>query len=304
MNIYLSFGEWLNKNPLSRWANHDFLIEIALYLKNKNKAKIIYDQRKLTYIKEFDYILPDCEIVLYDAKSDILKAYSFSEARTKLYDIFKKRNNKNDILVSTHLDHWGIDRASEFNIRAFSFQPYSPVTNYDFFYRLRQFIEPSSFIDKLFFRCTTGRGDELDLYKLDIVNDKFNPLQLDQYLYKAIYYKIGLSISNIVGICHRDIEYMAIGLPLMRVEYHGMYDPELIPNYHYISIDKAGLSNSSVEDLKGGPEFIKAYINKFEEVKNNYSLLSNISQNAKKYYDTNCHPSARLNNLLKILKVV
>lgn len=307
VNVYLSFDEWLCNNQLSLWSNHDFLLEIALFLNKEFNAKIIHSNNKPLYLEEFGHEMCDCEIIIYDNENDILKCFSFSETRPKLYDVFVKRNNVNDIMVISHLDHWGLEHIHKsnfnFKIKRSAFQPYSPLINHDYFYRMRQFIKPENFIDQMFFRCSTGRADEYELHDSKYVNDRFPPISIEKYLYKAIHYKVGLAISNNVGICHRDIDYMSIGLPLMRVEYHGSYEPELIPNYHYISINKTGLSNSSVEDLKGGSKFIKAYFDKFMEIKDDYTLLEKISKNAKKYYDDNCHLFTRLNIMLNNLEI-
>ena len=304
IEVYLS----LHKSPLSSWANHDFLTQIALELKNNYNAKIIYKKEENLLVEKFDYVLPDCEIMVYDNEKDILLGYSFSETRTKLYDdVFVKRNNPKDILISVHQDcNWGLQTRKTdhlvFKLKRCAFQPYGPWINYNFFYRKRQFIEFENLIDGMFFRCTTGRGDEDALHKLDIVNDRFIPLSQEKYLDMAINYKVGLSIPNSAGICHRDIDCMAIGLPLIRFKMNGEYYPKLIPNYHYISIDYNGINPNGV--LRGGSEYVDAYVNKFMEVKDDEELLQFISKNAYKYFEENCSQHNRLNHILHLWEIL
>jgi hypothetical protein len=304
IEVYLS----LHKNQLNSWANHDFLIQIALELKNNYGAKIVYKEGELLKVEKFNYTLPDCEIMVYDNEKDILLGYSFSENRTKLYDeVFVKRNNPNDILIAVHQDcNWGLQTIKTdhlvFKLKRCAFQPYGAWINYNFFYRKRQFIDFEKLIDGIFFRCTTGRGDEEALHKLDIVNDRFSPLSQEKYLDMAINYKVGLSIPNSAGICHRDIDCMAIGLPLMRLEMYGEYYPKLIPNYHYISISNKGFSPNGV--INGGPEYVEAYVNRFMEVKDDFQFLNFISENAHNYFEENCSQYNRLSQIFKLWEII
>ena len=58
------------------------------------------------------------------------------------------------------------------------------------------------------------------------------------YFEDLIKYKIGLSIAGRGELCYRDIEYMALGIPMIRFNYLSELNPNLIPNYHYISINR------------------------------------------------------------------
>lgn len=305
MKVYLT----INPSIFSNWANHDFILELAQYLENNFNAEVIYGKDKPLFIEKFNYTMPDCEIIIYDEVNDILKAYSFAESRTDLFDkVFIGRNNEKDILISVHYDtNWGLDvfpiKDYKFKLKRFFFQPYSPLINYGFFYRRRKLIEENEFIDKMFFRCTTGRGDEEELYKLDIINDKFRPLPIDVYLHKAMYYKVGLAISCQTGICHRDLDYMGIGLPMIRTKYYGQYEPPLIPNYHYIAVESDNIILDPTLEIRGGKEYVEAYTNKFMEVKNNKPLLDFISKNARKYFEDNCSTNNRLKLILEKLEI-
>jgi hypothetical protein len=132
----------------------------------------------------------------------------------------------------------------------------------------------------------------------------------EKYFDDVINYKVGLSVAGRGELCYRDIEYMAVGLPMLRLEYITQTNPPLIPNYHYIAIDRAKYnlpgSPNSVEwgahlDREGGEIYVQAYKERFLEVKNDYKFLDFISNNAREYYNQYCSSSNRLSHLLKLL---
>ncbi len=301
MKVFLT----VNKNP--RWVLHDLLFKLSEELGRKYNAELIYQEGGYLHIDEIDYNLPDCEIVIYDEKNDTLKAVSFSEMRTGLWKVFNKRGNKNDLLICLHQNNWGIQRVDnsnlKFELKKTNFYTYLPNFDYDEFYLKRQKTSFDNMIDKMFFRCTTGRGDEFELEKLGLTNERFKPVNLTDYLDRAITHKVGLSIAGAAEICHRDIEYMAIGLPMIRFEYAQEYDPELIPNVHYVSVDRDGLPKDSNLDKRGGDEYIKRYIKRYDEIKNDKDFLKYISSNARNYYEENCTEQNRLNKMIKKLKL-
>lgn len=298
--IYITYTQY------SPWALQDLIAELGEYL-NKSQYEIKSQIGGFLHIEAFDYKLSDCETLIYDDELDSLKAISFSEVRTPLFDIFKKRNNKNDILVVLHQRSWGLhnfDRDS-FNFKLKNTTTYTLKSdnNFDYFYNKRQSLKHSDLIDKMFFRTTTGRGDVLELTKRNIINPLFNPIPYRDYMELAIQYKVGLSIGAGYEICHRDIEYMAIGLPILRLEYTNTYNPQLIPNHHYISIDREGFAFDSNADNIGGEKYIEAYVKKFNEVKDNHELLNFVASNANQYYKNHCNPENRLKTILSQLEL-
>jgi hypothetical protein len=297
---------YITHKQYSPWAIHDLITELGEYL-NSNQYVVKSQIGGHLYIDTFNYDLPDCEVIIYDDELDSLKAISFSERKTPLFDIFQKRNNKNDILAILHERSWGsqVFNNSNFNFRLKNTTTYTLKSegNFDYFYNKRQSLKYDNLIDKMFFRTTTGRGDEVELSKRNIINPLFPPVSYDEYMDLAIQYKVGLSIGANYEICHRDIEYMAIGVPMLRLEYVNNYNPEIIPNYHYISINRDDFIFDSNKDNIGGEKYIEAYVKKFNEVKDNYEFLDFISTNANQYYKNNCTPSTRLKTMLNLLEI-
>lgn len=293
----------------SPWVIHDVICELGEYLSDKHHYSFQTQVGGHLYIADFNYHIPDCEILIYNKETDCLKAVSFSERRTPLFTIFQTRNNPNDILVVLHHRSWGIYGEEQFEFKlkrttTYTLHNIHLKNGFDYFFNERLSIKHDKLIDKMFLRTTTGRGDEVELSKRNIINPLFSRIGYVEYMKLAIQYKIGLSIGAGYEMCHRDIEYMAIGLPMLRLEYTDKYSPELIPNYHYISIDRKNeFEFDSHKDNVGGEKYIQAYVNRFNEVKNDYAFLDFISSNANKYYKSNCSPETRLQTVLKQLEI-
>ena len=286
MNVYLT-----SKHG-NDWTINDLFLEMTHTLRDKYKANIYYNKEQRQNLKEFDYLLSDCEIAVYDENIDSLKAISYSESRTKLWNIFLTRNNSKDILVVLHQDQWGLRPINRdnlnFSLKRTTFYSFVPNLNMRYFYNKRRTLTYKEMNNEMFFRCTTGRSDVKALTELSIINEEFHPLPMHEYLLKAIQYKVGLAIP---------------GVAVLRFEYAQEYNPNLIPNYHYISVDRENLPKDSHLDLHGGPEYVEKYIRRYNEVNEDYKFLDFISKNAYKYYQKNCTPENRVNLMLKKLEL-
>lgn len=296
---------------------------IVKHLMIHHDAKIIHrgnhrlEGGNTFYIDEFDYHMPDCELFIYDENTDSLKIISQSEFCTKSWEVLTKRNNKNDLLLVPQLYDWfnkdpdtGEDRIdfSQYNFTIGSTVFYTiPHDNIDYeeFYNKRKEKSFEELQDKLFMLFTTQRNDPYKLSELGYLNEDTRPILPYSYFEKAINYKIGLSIATSAEYCYRDIEYMAVGIPFMRVEYLRDLDPPLIPNHHYIAIDrkKYGLPYTSGLDRIGGEKYVQAYIDRFLEVKDDKEFLNFVANNGRDYYKKYCSPENRLNHILNLLNI-
>ena len=121
----------------------------------------------------------------------------------------------------------------------------------------------------------------------------FNPQYFDggrpignfeNYARELIKYKCALSISGRAEFCYRDIENFGLGVPIIRFEYvNKMYRP-LIPNYHYISIDRP---KDLIYDRMGNKDHSRMIEDRFIEVIKDQEFLDFISKNAREYYENN-----------------
>ena len=301
MNVYLSYKHGTD------WTIHDLMLEMTHYLKDRYNANIFYEKDVQQTVSEFDYLLPDCEIIIYDKETDTLKAISYSERRTALWYIFEERNNKNDLFVVLHQDGWGLRGVNReklnFKLKKTTFYSFLPYLNMRYYYNKRRTISYQDMDDRMFFRCTTGRGDEKALIEQGVINEMFPPLPMTEYLLKAINHKVGLALPGAAELCHRDLDYMGVGLPVLRMEYAQEYSPDFIPNYHYIAVDRGDLPKDSNLDLRGGPEYREKYIKRYNEVKEDYQFLDFITKNALEYYQENCTAYNRVNKMLTKLEL-
>lgn len=294
-------------NDNNFWTIHQLIRELMIYLKNELNAETYTQKGGWLNIESINYNMPDCELIIYDEKKDILKAVSYSETRTRLWDIFGQRNNKNDILVIVHECNWKLDdynhKSHKFKLKKTTFYPFSPKINYNYYYHKRKFIKYEDMDDRVFLRTSTGRGDEKEMSQIGFTCELFPPMSIENYLERAITHKVGLSIAGHAELCHRDFDYMAIGLPNMRMEFVGKYEPELISNYHYIAVPRNGLPADSNLDKRGGNVYIEAYKNRYEEVKNDYDFLDFISKNAQDYFLKYCESTIKINLLIERLEL-
>ena len=122
------------------------------------------------------------------------------------------------------------------------------------------------------------------------------PMNHDIYLEKMSMSKIGMSYYQKMDryrtpfdypgeFCYREIEYMSIGLPFIRIEYKDSVHDPLLPNVHYISIPR---DVANVEFEKNGERGIAdLYIQRYNEVINDEEFLLYISKNQKEWFDRN-----------------
>jgi hypothetical protein len=104
----------------------------------------------------------------------------------------------------------------------------------------------------------------------------------DSYSRHLITYKVALSIAGRAEFCYRDIENFGLGIPILRFEYINKMVNPLIPNFHYISVDRP---SDLYYDRLGNKEHAEMIEKRFLEVKDDYEFLSFISKNAKEYYE-------------------
>jgi hypothetical protein len=302
--------------------SHDFhvvLETLALYFKEQYKANMFYfnydnydDLDSRTFlINDKKIVLQDTQLLIYYPDTDILKAIDFADMQPALVGLFFSRNNPNDILLfaqfgMTELVHKNYKFKASSCIYAPCF-PYNHV-NMDDYYVKRKSI--SNLIDKFTFRGNIVGTNRTSIFLLKNEELFDGGEYVPNYFDDVIKYKVGLSIPGIGELCYRDIEYMAMGIPMMKFEYMTQLNPPLIPNYHYISINRDGID--SEEDKKfglvgrereGDERHANAYIDKFKEIKDNKEFLEFISKNARQYYETYLHPSVRIKHITNLLEI-
>jgi hypothetical protein len=282
-----------------------YLHTIALFLNKNYGYKIQYVMNdQFIKIGDFETTILDCQLLIHYEDIDVIKGICFCDTDSLLSGLFYKRNNINDLFLHSQngstLIRFYKERDYKFKFVPINYLPESPMySSFDNYYLKR--LSQKNFKDKMVFRGNVNSMPR-ESAKLMVGNEYFDGydyLSVHQYFDSLTEYKVGLSIPGIGEICHRDVEYMAIGLPFIKFEYLTKWEPKLIPNYHYISIDRIGEID---QERYGGEEYSNLYLKRFLEVKDDKEFLNFISKNSRKYYEENLHPLTRLNKIIKIIE--
>lgn len=160
---------------------------------------------------------------------------------------------------------------------------YFPSNIFDIDSIYNERLEKKKLIDKFYFRGTSMEDRTIlnhfnrDYFEGGLPNGVFN-----DYARDLINYKIALSIAGRAEFCYRDVENFGLGVPIMRFEYVNKMFKPLIPNYHYISVERP---SDLMYDRTGNLGHAKMLEKRFLEVKDDIDFLNFISKNARKYYD-------------------
>ena len=117
-------------------------------------------------------------------------------------------------------------------------------------------------------------------------------------------FEVAFSVAGRGEICYRDIECMAMGIPLIRFEFTSEFHEPLIPNYHYISVKRPDdLKDWMNLDRNGLQHHADMITKKFLEVKDDKEFLNFISRNAREYYEKYLSPESSVEYTLKLLEL-
>ena len=91
--------------------------------------------------------------------------------------------------------------------------------------------------------------------------------------FNSVSTSVSQTITCVAGrgeLCYRDIEYMALEVPFIRFEYITKLNPNLIPNFHYISVERP---DELTIDRLGDESHSKMIERRFLEVKDDMEFL-------------------------------
>lgn len=305
---------------------HKTYCDLANYYKIHHNAEIVHLKSivsmagQVLHCPELNFDLSDTDFVIIDTEKDIIKIITWNESNricttgVSLTSALEKRNNPNDIILIGHLSSFYfspkdkkpiVPSSFKFKVKSTTWYPFVCDLSFDEIYEERKNLE---LIDELFFASSTRREDPFILSKMGICNSNVQWMgSMENYIKQASKYKVGLAISSVSEKCYREIEYMAIGLPCMRLTFIGDHSPPLVPNYHYIEVNREenGIPTetwSCSADRAGGELYVEAYKKRFLEVKDDKDFLDFISTNAREYFKTYCDTPVRIKELLKLLE--
>lgn len=286
-------------DQLTEKLSEKYQIEENRYYKFANSQK--YEIQLKNRTKDFLY-LNECEYVIENLDTGDFYILSVADDYTDC--ILGERNNPHlkKVLLAQFIDYKLRHHVGD-NFDKYSPWIYFPQHTNDFesLYFKRKNITNKD--RRLYFR-----GNILDRPILDFFDDSlYNPHNVcnsQEYFDELINFEVGLSIAGRGEMCYRDVEYMALGIPFIRYEYQNKMFENLIPNFHYISIDydtTIPKHNDVHTDRLGLEIHAKKIIERYHEVIDDKSFLSFIAKNAREYYIRNLSTLNRVEYTMKIL---
>lgn len=290
---------------------HVLLTDIALYLEKYFNATLIEKKYNTIEYNNIKVTLSDPQLLIHIPEQDKFMGIDFTDNQSMLVGFFVLRNNPNDLLLYSQLGMTELNKKTDeykFKIKNSIYTPSLPNMPLETYYEKRKAI--SEYIDKFVF---WGNYKAMNRKAVELLqnNELFDGGDyISNYFDELIKYKVGLAIPGIGELCYRDIEYMAIGIPLMKFEYITQLNPPLIPNYHYISIPR--IDTPEDHTIVGGilarereveQRHIDEYLKRYKEVKDDHDFLKFISDNARKYYETYLHPNTRTKHIIDLLEL-
>jgi hypothetical protein len=207
------------------------------------------------------------------------------------------------VLISQFIDY-KIKHHVDNNYNKYSPWIYFPsgLIDLEQFYHKRKHVQNK--VPLMYFRGNVSQRPALKHFSDELLYCPETPTTPEAYFNDMIDYQVSLSMAGVGELCYRDIECMAIGMPLIRFEFQVEMHEKLIPNVHYISVpypDDMPRHNGVASDRLSGPHHVKMIEERFKEVVDDHEFLSYISKNAREYYERNLSPQSRVNKTLEIL---
>jgi len=249
--------------------------------------------------------LMECEYLIQKENGDF---YILSVSEQISSAILTEQNNSylKKVLYSQYIPDQMVHHCKEntYKYLPWIFFPQN-VNNFDKYYDMRKKINFENQLSNLFFKGNTTYRPIVNLIDKNILSSNKILKELN-YFEELINYRISLSIGGTANgdLCYRDIECMALGVPLLRFDFVTTLNPALIPNYHYVSIPlqlDLPIVNDVLKDRLGIEKHAKLIEDKFKQVINNENMLNFISKNAREYYEKYLSPKNRVDYTLELL---
>lgn len=254
---------------------------------------------KLVKGSTIDLLLLECEYIIENLENGEFVIMSVSDDLTHAMINEKHNPYLKKVLVSQFLGEKILEHTG---IYMYKYSPWtyftSSVMDIEHYYQKRLSNEPTE--NKLYFRGTSLEDRAiLNYINRDNITE-FVPLKQDIYYDDIIRHKVALSVDGRGEFCYRDIECFGLGVPIIRYEYISKFYNELIPNYHYISIDRP--YDMGLYRL-GNESHARKLEHRYHQVLNDKDFLNFISKNARKYYEDNILQPNRIKNTFNLLNL-
>lgn len=135
--------------------------------------------------------------------------------------------------------------------------------------------------------------------RFNIVDKSSNFLSFSDYIHNISKYHINLSLNGAGEICNRDMEILGLGSALLRLKLSTKFHNELIPDYHYISVNHDDIESIDLNDYYR--QLSDRIYQRFEQVKNNRDFIQFVANNGRKWYEENGTIAANVKLLNKLV---
>jgi len=275
-------GEITLKGSFNQFGNNPIISDVENVIENEKTGEIVV----LSCTEYFNHF------VVHLSKSESCKKILLSHFNyNNIYYWMKRDNNvKNMGLVSPWI--------------------FLPFENFN----PNNFINNEKINNKLFFKGSgldSYRKTVNELKRYDILQSTESVSHLE-YLNQLSKSKLALSFYQDLDkyntpfdypgeYCYRDIEYIMLGVPFIRIEYKDSLYNDLIPNKHYISIPR---ELAYVTYKRNGDKGVARLIHdKYIEIKDDNEFLSYISKNQLLWYNENLEKSNKLKLTYNLLGI-
>lgn len=280
---------------------HDVVVD--RYYKDAHKGQSLVSLGWQNNDEDVKIPMYECEMIIEDYKNN--ETFIFSVADDLTSSILNLQNfpNVKKIFVSQFIREKINHHVSENNQNKYHPWIYFPSNEYeiDKHYQNRKSNPPSNY-DKMYFRGNTSSRPILNFFNPDILHWGPPIGGFNEYVEEMSNFNVAFSVAGRGELCYRDVECMGLGLPILRFQYLSELSEPLIPNYHYISVDRPDdLKNWMRLDRNGSKHHADMITEKFLEIKNDKEFLTFISENARNYYDNYLSPTSSINYTLNLL---
>jgi hypothetical protein len=279
--------------------NHDVIVD--RYYKNVHRGRVKVD---LGWSEDNDFLIEmqDCEMIIEDYNTKETQVLSVSDDLTPTSLNLQSYDNTKKIFISQFIRDKVYHHVAKENHHKYYPWIYFPSNEYDLekYYQKRLETEPQD--SRMYFRGETGTRTILQHFNSDVFHGGNSIGGFDTYANELINFKLGLSVAGRGEMCYRDVEYMALGVPFIRFEYTTEFMEPLIPNVHYISVDRPDdLFDWMKLDRLGEKHHADKIIKRYLEVKDDTDFLNFVSENAREYYKKYLSPDSSVDFTIKLL---
>ena len=196
-----------------------------------SRMKVYLQKRTSEYLE-----LMECEYVIEDSDSGDFWILSVAEQMSGGILLEQSNPHLKKVLYSQYIPdqivHHTRENANKYIPWIFFTQD---VVDLESYYNKRK--EKTELIPRLFFRGNTEYRPIVNFIDKEILSET-SKINNKSYFDTLTDYEVCLSIGGVANgdLCYRDVECMAMGVPLLRFDFVTTLNPALIPNYHYISI--------------------------------------------------------------------